>query len=100
MASAQTLEDKDFISNRILPAPQSVLDKFRSAGMNPVTHSLTASEKQMVEQAFSQLPALHVRILKEHLHSISFMDKMPNTALTSPVETDVGGKMYNIVIRA
>lgn len=100
MASAQTLEYKDFISNHILPAPQSVFEKFRSAGMNPVNHSLTASEKQKVEQVFSQLPALHVRILKEHLHSISFMDNMPNTALTSPVETDAGGKMYNIVIRA
>lgn len=43
---------------------------------------------------------MHEKVLKDHLHSISFMDNMPNTALTSPVETAGVEKMFNITFRA
>ncbi|WP_207436034.1 hypothetical protein [Sabulibacter ruber] len=68
--------------------------------MDPSDHALTAGEKAKVEKAFAALPPLHQRILKGHLHSISFMDNMPNTALTSPVKTPDSTKMYNITFRA
>lgn len=82
------------------PAPESVFAKFRNAGMNPTNHELTRSEKSKVEKAFAMLPPLHQKILSRHLHSISFMDNMPNTALTSPVETSGDEKMFNITFRA
>lgn len=68
--------------------------------MQPVNHTLTAKEKDKVEKAFAMLSPLHVKILKEHLHSISFMDNMPNTALTSPVETADSSRKFNITFRA
>ena len=93
-------EDNSFYKGRIVKAPESVLKMFIEAGMDPVNHLLTAAEQKKVDQAFSMLPPLHKRILKEHLHSISFMDNMPNTALTSPVETVGSVKQFNITFRA
>lgn len=87
-------------AKRVFIAPESVFKMFREAGMEPVNHELTEAEKEKVEKAFSILPPLHQKILKEHLHSISFMDNMPNTALTSPVETSDSTKMFNITFRA
>ena len=95
MESRQNIE----LTERIQPAPESVFKMFREAEMNPVNHVLTEIEKQKVEKAFSILPSLHQKILKEHLHSISFMDNMPNTALTSPVETSDSTKKFNITFR-
>ena len=85
---------------RTQPSPEHVFSKFHESGMNPITHQLTETEKEKVAQAFSMLPPLHLKIVKEHLHSISFMDHMPNTALTSPVETSDTTKMFNITFRA
>ncbi|MEL1243044.1 hypothetical protein AAEO56_02120 [Flavobacterium sp. DGU11] len=88
------------LAERTQPAPESVFKKFREAGMKPVNHTLTATEKEKLSKALSYLPPLHQKILKGHLHSISFMDNMPNTALTSPVETSGPEKMFNITFRA
>lgn len=85
---------------RIQPSPESVFRKFHESGMNPVTHQLTEIEKNKVAQAFLMLPPKHQNILKKHLYSISFMDSMPNTALTSPVETAGTSKLFNITFRA
>ncbi|MRX41010.1 hypothetical protein GJU43_17125 [Flavobacterium sp. LC2016-23] len=68
--------------------------------MDPVHHKLTDIERQKLNNAFAILPPLHQKILKKHLHSISFMYNMPNTALTSPVATSDSVKMYNITFRA
>jgi hypothetical protein len=87
-------------SQRIQIAPESVFKSFREAGMKPVNHTLTPVEKEKVNKAFTLLPPLHQRILKQHLQSISFMDNMPNTALTSPVDTSGATKMFNITFRA
>lgn len=86
-------------AQRVQIAPESVFKSFRGAGMKPVNHPLTSREKEKVENAFTHLPPLHQRILKQHLHSISFMDDMPNTALTSPVDTGAT-KTFNITFRA
>tara|TARA_R110002051_G_scaffold127873_1_gene201479 strand:- start:3131 stop:3994 length:864 start_codon:yes stop_codon:yes gene_type:complete len=88
------------LAERIQPAPKSVFNKFLEAGMSPVNHTLSEIEKNKVMEAFSILPPLHQKILKEHLYSISFMDNMPNTALTSPVEISKAKKMFNITFRA
>jgi hypothetical protein len=85
---------------KVAPAPASVFKKFREAGMDPVDHPLTAVEWAKVEAAFAVLPALHQKILATHLKSVSFMDNMPNTALTSPVAPDDSSKMFNITFRA
>jgi len=69
----------------VAPAPESIFDMFREAGMDPANHPLTEAEIAKVEAALLVLPPLHRKILSAHLHSISFMDNMPNTALTSPV---------------
>lgn len=87
-------------SGRIDIAPESVFKNFREAGMNPVNRNLTAGQKEKVSKAFALLPPLHQRILKQHLQSISFMDNMPNTALTSPVDSKGGAKLFNITFRA
>ncbi|RZJ85169.1 MAG: hypothetical protein EOO20_20380 [Chryseobacterium sp.] len=68
--------------------------------MKPFVHELTASDKEKIEQAFSILPPLHQRILKKHLHSITFLDSMPNTALTSDVDTARSLRTFNIIFRA
>lgn len=87
-------------SQRIKIAPESVFTMFREAGMKPVNHELTPTQKDKVSQAFARLPPAHQRILKQHLHSISFMDNMPNTALTSPVNSGDGPIRFNITFRA
>lgn len=89
----------------VAPAPESIFTMFREAGMDPANHPLTDAEIAKVEAALLVLPPLHRKILSTHLHSISFMDNMPNTALTSPVvsqdtvsQDSVMG--FNITIRA
>ncbi len=93
-------DESTFPANRILIAPESVFKMFIEAGMEPSNHVLTAVEKEKVEQAFAILPPLYKKVLKEHLQSISFMDNMPNTALTSPIETSDSTKQFNITFRA
>lgn len=99
-AQTKTPENSTFYKSRISVAPESVFKKFIDAGMQPTNHELTDAEQEKVERAFSLLPPLHIKILKEHLHSISFMDNMPNTALTSPVESTDSIKKFNITFRA
>ena len=100
--NAQQIPDSKLISltERTQTSPEFIFRKFREAGMNPTDHKLTDVERQKVNNALSVLPPLHQKILKEHLQSISFMDNMPNTALTSPVETSGSVKMFNITFRA
>lgn len=100
--TAQTVDSdpNSFYKDRILKAPESVFKKFKDAGMNPSEHILTTSEQEKVDQAFTLLPPLYKKILKEYLQSISFMDNMPNTALTSTLETVGSTKQFNITFRA
>ncbi|GAB3981710.1 hypothetical protein GCM10028806_51890 [Spirosoma terrae] len=99
---AQTVDStyENDLTQRIHVAPESVFTMFREAGMKPVNRSLTPVQQEKVQNAFSVLPPLHQQILKQHLQSISFMDGMPNTALTSPVDTGNRQKQFNITFRA
>jgi len=88
-------------ASRILKAPETEFNMFIDAGLDATNHELTKSERNKVEQAFLILPQLHQRILQKHLHSISFMDNMPNTALTSPVSVSKDSiQLFNITFRA
>lgn len=100
--SAQTIinGENSFYKEIVSKAPESVFKKFIAAGMAPTNDELTEAEQAIVDKAFSMLPPLHKKILKEHLYSISFMDNMPNTALTSPLETADSAKQFNITFRA
>lgn len=99
---AQTVDStyENDLAQRIHIAPESVFSMFREAGMKPVNHTLTPAQQEKVRNAFALLPPLHQQILKQHLQSISFMDGMPNTALTSPVDTGNRQKQFNITFRA
>lgn len=99
-AQTDTNEIDTFYKNRIAEAPESVFKKFIEARMAPTNHVLSDAEQEKVAKAFSLLPPLYIKILKENLHSISFMDNMPNTALTSPVESADSIKKFNITFRA
>lgn len=100
--SAQTIKSDEnlFYKEKVLKAPESVFKKFIEAGMQPMNHELTAAEQAKVDKAFSILPPLYKKVLKKHLLSISFMDNMPNTALTSTLETTDSIKQFNITFRA
>jgi len=88
------------LADRVERAMPETFESFRAAGMNPSEHVLTAIEKKVVADAFAGLPQLYQMVLKDHLHSISFMDDMPNTALTSPLNIKDTFRLYNITFRA
>jgi len=88
------------LSIRVKETPADVIKMFKDAGMSPRQHQLSSAELIKVEKAFAALPPLHQRVLKEHLRSISFLDNMPNTALTSIVNTDDTYRLYDITFRA
>lgn len=85
---------------RVSKTPDDILARFKEAGMSPTEHVLTGEEIRTVESAIDMLPPLHQRVLRQHLKSFSFLDNMPNTALTSPVTGDEAVKLYHITFRA
>ena len=95
------LDPKSSFLSRVDSTPGDIISDFREAGMSPTEHPLTGEEQKIVSEAFNALPPLHRQVLKQHLKSISFLDNMPNTALTSPVTKDEDAfKLYHITFRA
>lgn len=94
------LDPTTALPSRIGETPTDVIKMFKEAGMSPTKHQLNPAERLQVEHAFAALPPLHQRVLKEHLRSISFLDNMPNTALTSIVNTGDTYRLYDITFRA
>lgn len=89
------------LESRVQETPASVLKMFEEAGgPRPTPHKLTAGEQRQLVAAFAALPPLHQRILREHLRSISFLDGMPNTGLTSRVNPEEVVPLFDITIRA
>jgi hypothetical protein len=86
------------LGSRIAPPPRAFLDLFTDA--KPTLHNLTADERRKVEAALTELPALHRRVLAERLRSLSFVDGMPNTALTYPANPGEAFRLYDITVRA
>jgi hypothetical protein len=94
------LDPATALPTRVRETPVSVIKMFEDAGMSPRQHQLSPAERLEVEKAFAALPPLHQRVLKDHLRSISFLDDMPNTALTSLVDTASRYPLYDITFRA
>lgn len=89
------------LETRVGETDPSVLQMFADAGMpTPRAHVLTDAERQSLARAFTTLPPVHQRVLRERLRRISFLDGMPNTALTSTVETEAATPAYDLTIRA
>lgn len=86
---------------RVRATPASVLKMFEElGGPAPTPHVLTDAERAKVSAAFAALPPLHRRVLAERLRSVSFLDGMPNTALTSTVNPTEPYALFDITIRA
>lgn len=94
------LDPSNPLTARVTQTPEDVLKKFRDAGMSPTEHVLTDAERKKIDSAFTLLPPLHQRVLKERLKSISFLDNMPNTALTSSLNYAEKYNLYHITFRA
>lgn len=89
------------LDSRVGEADPSVLKMFADAGMPaPSAHVLTAAERKSLARAFTTLPPVHQRVLRERLRRISFLDGMPNTALTSMVDPEAATPVYDLTIRA
>ncbi len=89
------------LDSRVGETDPSVLKMFADAGMPaPSAHVLTDAERQSLARAFTTLPPVHQRVLRERLRRISFLDGMPNTALTSTVDPDAPTPVYDLTIRA
>lgn len=89
------------LESRVRPTPTSVLKMFAEAKLpTPTTHTLTEAERRKLSAAFASLPPLHRRILSERLRSITFLDGMPNTGLTSTVNPDQPYQLFDITLRA
>ena len=85
---------------RVRQTPVAVLQMFHENGMSPKERVLTEEESKKVSNAFNGLPPLHKHILKDRLLSISFLDDMPNTALTSTLNPNDSYKLFHITFRA
>jgi len=94
------LDPSTSLESRIGEPPAAVLKAFKDAGTKPTAHVLTAVERQKVFRAFAALPPLSYRTLRERLRSFSFLDGMPNTALTSTVNPDEPYRLFDLTIRA
>ena len=94
------LDTTTILSERIKPGHPKILKMFEAAGMNPANHSLSDEEKKIVNASIEKLPLLHRQILKQRLLQISFLDNMPNTALTAPVNPKDSLKLFTITVRA
>jgi hypothetical protein len=88
------------LSSRVQATPDVILQKFKEAGMSPTPHQLTPAEQKILDLAMAALPPLQKKVLTAHLQGISFLDNMPNTALTSIIDPKAKTLLYHITIRA
>ena len=89
------------LESRVKDVPAAVLKMFEEAGeAAPTAHALTTAERRKLAAGFAALAPLHRRILGERLRSVSFLDGMPNTALSSTVNPDEPYMLFHITIRA
>ncbi len=95
------LDPSSSLESRIKDAPTTVLEMLKKLGRPlPMAHVLTVGERLKLSAAFEALPPLHRRVLRQRLRSVSFLDGMPNTALTLTVDPDEPYRLFDITIRA
>ena len=86
--------------DRVQRTPDQVQKLFKDSGLNITPHNLTKIERGKLENALAGLPPFHKRVLKDRLRSISFVNGMPNSALTSTINYDDPYRLCDITIRA
>ncbi|HEX6738336.1 MAG TPA: hypothetical protein VF310_08700 [Vicinamibacteria bacterium] len=97
------LDPESSLESRIGKTPASVLQMFAEAGPaapTPQPHELTAAERRKLVDALEALPPLQRRVLRERLRTVSVLDGIPNTALTSTVNPDEPYRLFDITLRA
>ena len=94
------LDPEKPLIQRVGETPDSVLAIFREAGMSPKPYSLTDDDRQKLIAAIAILPPLHQAVLKQRLRRISLLDDMPNTALTSEIDSTEPYPLFDVTIRA
>jgi hypothetical protein len=94
------LDAQQPLIDRVQNTSGKTLERFRQAGMSPTQHALTNAERGQLEKVLASLPPLHHHVLKGHLRSISFLDNMPNTALTAIVNYGSDFPIFDITVRA
>jgi hypothetical protein len=89
------------LESRVKGTAAPVLEMFKElGGPAPKAHVLTDGERKKLAGALAVLPPLHQRVLRERLRVISFLDGMPNTALTSTVNFQEPYRLYDITFNA
>ena len=89
------------LESRVAATAAYVLQMFDETGAPaPTPHALTETEQRTLAAAFAALPPLHRRVLGDRLRSVSFLNGIPNTALTSTVNADGPYPLFDITIRA
>jgi hypothetical protein len=95
------LDPTSSLESRVRETPASVMEVFAEPRTPaPTPHVLTQAERRQLSAALDALPPLHRRLLSERLRTLSFLDGMPNTALTSTVNPDEDYRLFDITIRA
>lgn len=86
---------------RVGAAPTSVLALLKEPGRpDAKNHALSDAESRQLKVAIETLPPVHRRVLSEHLRELSFLDGMPNTALTSTVNPGEPFRLLDITVNA
>lgn len=87
--------------SRVQKTSDAVLKMLTEEGdVAPTDHPLTEIEQRQLAIAIAALPPLHQHILRTRLRRISFLNGMPNTALTSTVNPDDPKPLFDLTIRA
>jgi len=97
----ENLERESPLEDRIGSAPDSFLKQFDGEpGVKVSPHVVTTAERMVVAMALSDLTSVQRGVLRERLHSIYFIDGLPNNALTYPDDDKAAEPVYNIAVRA
>jgi hypothetical protein len=89
------------LEGRVSRTPAAVLELFQESGRPaPSAHTLTETDRAVLTAAIDALPPLHQRVLRDRLRVISFLDGMPNTALTSTVNPKEPFRLFDISVNA
>jgi hypothetical protein len=95
------LDPATALDSRVKATPAPVLAMLQEPGRPaPTAHVLTEAERLKLHAAIVAMPPLHRRVLRERLRTLSFLDGMPNTALTSTVNPEEPYRLFDITINA